>query len=61
MYILLGQSYAAQGNLFQAKATLQSIIDNHDDPEEINEARRILKEIESIESSEKLSSSENEE
>lgn len=61
MYILLGQSYAARENLFQAKATLQSIIDNHDGPEEINEARRVLQEIEALEASEKIKLSENEE
>lgn len=61
LYILLGQSYAARGNLFQAKATLQSIIDNHDDPEEVNEARRILQDIEARESLDIPKATENEE
>ena len=29
-FILLGDVYLSQGNLFQAKATLESVIENHD-------------------------------
>ena len=32
-FILLGDVYLAQGNLFQAKATLESVIENHDGEE----------------------------
>ncbi|MCX7769014.1 MAG: tetratricopeptide repeat protein [Flavobacteriales bacterium] len=45
LYILLGQTYVALGNSFQARATLQSIVDNHDGPEEVAEARRLLEEL----------------
>lgn len=39
-FILLSDIYVAQGNIFQAKATLESIIDNHDDEDLINIARK---------------------
>ena len=32
-FILLGDVYLSQGNLFQAKATLESVIENHDGEE----------------------------
>ncbi|MEC7864039.1 MAG: hypothetical protein VYB55_03135, partial [Bacteroidota bacterium] len=38
-FILLADIYVAQANLFQAKATLESIIDNHDDEGLVNVAR----------------------
>ena len=42
-FILLADIYAEKGNLFQAKATLQSIVDNYDGDEELlNEAKRKL-------------------
>ena len=39
-FILLADIYVANDNLFQAKATLESIIENHDDEDLINVARR---------------------
>ena len=39
-FVLLSDIYVAQGNAFQAKATLESIIDNHDDEDLINIARK---------------------
>jgi tetratricopeptide (TPR) repeat protein len=43
-FILLADIYAEQDNLFQAKATLQSIVDNYEgDQDLLNEAKRKLK------------------
>tara|TARA_B100001758_G_scaffold243937_2_gene254527 strand:+ start:4572 stop:7679 length:3108 start_codon:yes stop_codon:yes gene_type:complete len=39
-FILLSDIYVLQKNLFQAKATLESIIDNHDGEEIVNVARK---------------------
>jgi tetratricopeptide (TPR) repeat protein len=39
-FILLSDIYVAQDNLFQAKATLESIIENHDDQDLVNIARK---------------------
>ena len=39
-FILLADIYVAQDNFFQAKATLESIIANHDDEELLNIARK---------------------
>ena len=39
-FILLSDIYAAQDNVFQAKATLESIIENHDDEDLVNVARK---------------------
>tara|TARA_B100001094_G_C18194302_1_gene809531 strand:- start:3474 stop:6578 length:3105 start_codon:yes stop_codon:yes gene_type:complete len=39
-FILLSDIYVAQDNFFQAKATLESIIANHDDEELLNVARK---------------------
>ena len=39
-FILLSDIYLAQGNNFQAKATLESIIENHDDEALVNIARK---------------------
>ena len=39
-FILLADIYVAQDNFFQAKATLESIIANHDDEELLNVARK---------------------
>lgn len=45
-FILLSDIYAEQDNLFQAKATLQSIVDNYDgDQELLNEAKRKLQRV----------------
>lgn len=45
-FILLADIYAEQDNLFQAKATLQSIVDNYDgDQELLNEAKRKLQRV----------------
>jgi tetratricopeptide (TPR) repeat protein len=41
-FILLSDIYIAQGNIFQAKATLESIIENHDDDGLVNIARKKL-------------------
>ena len=38
-FVLLSDIYVAKGNLFQAKATLESVIDNHDDESLVNFAR----------------------
>ncbi len=47
MFILLADNYTQKGNLFQARHTLQSIIDNYDGPELASVARKKLEEIES--------------
>lgn len=56
-FVLLGDVYVKTGNLFQAKQTLQSIIDNYDGKELVNEAKarkqRIL-ELEKQQEAEKL-------
>ena len=39
-FILLSDIYMAQSNVFQAKATLESIIENHDDEGLVNVARK---------------------
>jgi TolA-binding protein len=44
-YILLADIYAKKGNLFQAKATLQSVIENTDDEPLKNEALQKLNKI----------------
>lgn len=45
-FILLADIYAEQDNLFQAKATLQSIVDNYDgDQQLLNEAKDKLKRV----------------
>jgi tetratricopeptide (TPR) repeat protein len=45
-FILLADIYAEQDNLFQAKATLQSIVDNYEgDQDLLNEAKRKLKRV----------------
>lgn len=45
-YILLGESYYKQGNVFQAKATLESIIENYEPEDELKaEAREKLDKI----------------
>jgi len=44
---LLADNYTQKGNLFQARHTLQSIIDNYDGPELASVARKKLEEIES--------------
>ena len=38
-FILLSDVYVKQGNNYQAKATLNSIIENHDEEDLINEAK----------------------
>lgn len=49
-FILLADVYAEQGNLFQAKATLQSIVDNYKgDQALIEEAKRKLKKVKEAE------------
>jgi len=44
-FILLSEIYVAQKNLFQAKATLESIIENHDGEDLINIARKKWEQI----------------
>ncbi|MEC7646256.1 MAG: tetratricopeptide repeat protein, partial [Bacteroidota bacterium] len=39
-FVLLSDIYVAQDNMFQAKATLESIIENHDDEDLVNIARK---------------------
>ncbi len=46
MFILLADNYSQTGNLFQAKHTLQSIIDNYEGDELLAIAREKLKDIE---------------
>jgi TolA-binding protein len=41
-FILLADSYAAQKNLFQAMATLEGLIENEDQPELLEEAKKKL-------------------
>ncbi len=51
-FILLADIYAEQGNLFQAKATLQSIVDNYDgDQALLDEAKRKLSQVKAAERS----------
>lgn len=52
-YILLSDIYLAQNQLFQAKATLESLLDNYDKKDELyNEASEKLKKIIELESKE---------
>lgn len=51
-FILLADIYVAQQNIFQSKATLESIIDNHDGDELVNTARKKWEQI--IESEKKV-------
>ena len=44
-FVLLADIYEQLGNLFQAKATLESIIENHDDTSLVNIARKKLEAI----------------
>jgi hypothetical protein len=49
-FILLADVYAEQDNLFQAKATLQSIVDNYNgDQALIDEAKRKLQKVKDAE------------
>jgi hypothetical protein len=48
-FILLADIYVENGNTFQAKQTLQSIIDNYEGPELAEIARNKLKSIEQSE------------
>ena len=48
-YILLADNYLRQGNTFQAKATLQSIIENYEGEDLKTEARQALLNIEKME------------
>lgn len=48
-FILLSDIYVERGNLFQAKQTLQSIIDNHDGKDMKELAREKLQQIEQVE------------
>jgi TolA-binding protein len=51
-FILLADIYKEEGNLFQAKQTLQSVIDNYTGPELGDVAREKLKNIERLENEE---------
>lgn len=44
-FVLLGEVYINTGNLFQAKQTLQSIIDNYDGKELVDEAKQKIYDI----------------
>lgn len=48
-FILLGDVYVALGDLFQAKATLQSVADNSNEPDLVAQAKQRLAEIEASE------------
>lgn len=49
-FILMADNYLAQANLFQAKATLESIVNNYDgDPQLLQEAKSKLEHIRSLE------------
>ncbi|MBM3403614.1 MAG: tetratricopeptide repeat protein [Bacteroidetes bacterium] len=48
-FILLADVYSKSGNIYQAKQTLMSIIENHEGSDLVNEAREKLKQIESLE------------
>lgn len=48
-FILLSDTYVKQDNLFQAKATLESIIENHKGEELLNIAKQKLAEVERLE------------
>ena len=50
-FILLGDVYVKQDNLFQAKATLKSVIDNHDGDDLVQEAQARYDDILAIENS----------
>lgn len=53
--VLLSDVYATRGDLFQAKATLQSILENYEEEDDVKEAaRRKLDTITEIESLEKV-------
>lgn len=53
-YILLGECYFKQDNIFQAKATIQSILDNYEPEDELKqEARETLQMIQDAESAKK--------
>jgi TolA-binding protein len=45
LFILLADNYVKQDNVFQAKATLQSVIDNHDGADLVNLAKSKLNAI----------------
>ncbi|MBX2980449.1 MAG: tetratricopeptide repeat protein [Flavobacteriales bacterium] len=48
-FILLGDVYVQLGDLFQAKATLQSVADNSTEPELVEQARQRLRDIQDSE------------
>lgn len=53
-FILLSDCYVKQKNYFQAKATLQSVIDNHDGAELVQLAKEKLKQAEVEEEAQKI-------
>lgn len=48
-FILLSDNYVATGNLYQAKHTLQSVIDNYQGVDLVQEAQKKMAEIEALE------------
>lgn len=56
LFILLAENYVKQDNIFQAKATLQSVIDNHDGADLVNLAKSKLNAIIEAEKSKQKSS-----
>lgn len=55
-FLLLAETYIQQKDYFQAKATLQSLIENYDGKEVIEQCKLKLAEIEQLENAEKESS-----
>ncbi len=53
-FVMLAEVYLKMGDNFQAKATLQSVIDNHDGKELVDEARKRLLEIIELENAPKV-------
>jgi len=55
-FVLLADTYIQQNDLFQAKATLQSLIDNYDGKDIIDQCKSRLAIIEDLESKQKSES-----
>ena len=53
-FVLLSDVYVNQGNNYQAKATLESVIENHDGEDVVNIAKKKWEQIVEKEQSEKV-------